>query len=481
MDDWYEGDELNLGNEPSPGNGGRPSPSAGGPAGSWHWLMTLVCLVTVAALSFLMAWLTKDILNRPSWIIGAIFTVPTLGMFLAALLLERKMSVMTPVSSRKMQYFVALIAILATFAVGCVFDIIYQGGTMGQVIENWAESHPPEKVYSDIVLMVDTSTSLADNGMDERNRQAITEWLNGMDDKARVGMIVFSSGVRREIPIDTLANNRQKLIASMDVETNGWTNFDVSLYHAYRMIDDAESGRAPGRTTQIIAITDAEAELPAEVMDALTSMSREKNVAFSIVHLGHDVPNNNPLMQLASATGGTGTSVGVNELSQYFESVQNAEEPDWDDYYNQLRKGGLVDFDLIRTSDPAANLLCGLMLGLEGLAIGICLMMMLSVTGQKRFQPVISLLMAAAAFMLLKVVGPGIGPLGSDAPKLNMQQWLLEGISFSLLGIVFMRKNNLGNRPASSKPRKASGAPDGFGAPGANDPFPGGAAEDDEW
>ena len=451
MDDWNDDSGLSM------GDNSRNKPLSTGSAkngGSWHWVMTLVCFATVTALSFLMAWLTKDTLNRPFWMIGAIFTVPTLGMFVAAMLVEQKTSAMTPNTSRKQQYLVALIAILVTFAVGCLFDLIYQRGTMDQVIRNWAEKNPPEKVYSDIVLMVDKSSSLADNGMDAANQKAINEWLDGMDNKARVGVIVFSSGVLQEVPIGTLADNRQQIEAAVKEPTQGYTDFDVSLYHAFRLIDAAESGRVSGRTTQIIAITDAEAELPPEVMESYIRIAKDKNVAFSIVHIGQVVPGDNPLMQLASATGGTGTSLGVSELSEYFEGIQNAEEPDWDTYYAELRSRGEVDFDLIRVSDPDANLLCGIMLGLEGLAIGLCLMAMLSVHGQKRIQPLISVLMAVAAFILLKILGPGIGPVGEGNPKLNVPQWLLEGVSFSLLGIVFMRKNNqkpAGCRPSSGK------------------------------
>lgn len=474
MDEWNDGSEFSGGT--SPESWEKPAAPQGVKAGGWHWVMTLICFATVTLLSFLMAWLTKDTVNRPFWMIGAIFTVPTLGMFAAALLVEKKTGEMTPVSSRRMQYLVALLAIVATFVVGCVCDLLYQYSTMGQVVRNWAETHPPETVYSDIVLMVDKSSSLQDNGMDELNRKAIKEWVDGMDDKARVGVVVFSYDVLQTVPVDTLAVNREKIRRAMDVDTVGYTDFDIALYHAFRMIDAAESGRAEGRTTQIIAITDAEAELPNAVKDGLVQMAKEKNVVFSIVHLGHDVPADNPLMKLASSTGGTGTSLGVSELAQYFEGVQNAEEPDWDAYYAELRDNGKVDFDLIRVSDPAANLLCGVMLGLEGLAIGICLMMMLSVVGQKRIQPVISFVLAAAAFVLLKIIGPGIGPVEGN-PRIQVPQWLLEGVSFSLLGLVFMRKNN---GRASASGRSSGKKSGGSGGKSVQDDF-GGDSSGDLW
>ena len=83
-------------------------------------------------------------------------------------------------------------------------------------------------------------------------------------------------------------------------------------------------------------------------------------------------------------------------------------------------------------------------------------MMMLSVVGQKRIQPVISVVLAAVAFLLLKVVGPGVGPV-DGSPRIPVPQWLLEGVSFSLLGLVFMRKNNSGASPSARGSGKASG------------------------
>ncbi|MBR2663638.1 MAG: VWA domain-containing protein, partial [Clostridia bacterium] len=247
MDEWNDDSNFSGGNSPEPWE--KQAAPKGIRTGGWHWVMTLVCIATVTALSFLMAWLTKDIVNRPSWMIGAIFTVPTLGMFAAALLVEKKTSAMTPVSSRRVQYLVVLIAIVATFTVGCVCDLLYQHSTIGQVIRNWAETHPPETVYSDIVLMVDKSSSLEENGMDTLNRKAIKEWVDGMDDKARVGVVVFSYDALRTVPVDTLAFNREKIRQAMDVDTVGYTDFDVALYHAFRLVDAAESGRAKGRTT----------------------------------------------------------------------------------------------------------------------------------------------------------------------------------------------------------------------------------------
>ena len=41
----------------------------------WHWQLTLLSLLLVSGLSFLMAYLTRDVAERPIWLMGLIFTI----------------------------------------------------------------------------------------------------------------------------------------------------------------------------------------------------------------------------------------------------------------------------------------------------------------------------------------------------------------------------------------------------------------------
>ena len=73
------------------------------------------------------------------------------------------------------------------------------------------------------------------------------------------------------------------------------------------------------------------------------------------------------------------------------------------------------------------------MLLLEGLSLGVCISLMLSLKGQFRIQYIISPLMGLLAFVLLKFIW--------DNNDIMTTWWLKEGIAFSLLGIVLMNRN----------------------------------------
>ena len=99
------------------------------------------------------------------------------------------------------------------------------------------------------------------------------------------------------------------------------------------------------------------------------------------------------------------------------------------------------------------TMLTGIMLLLEGLTVGVGLMLLLSVRGQKRFQALLSPLLAVAAFLLLKVVHID-----------SLPQWVLEGIAFSLFGLVFMMRNNTSGSPSARPVTPVPAGPDSFPA-----------------
>ena len=101
-----------------------------------------------------------------------------------------------------------------------------------------------------------------------------------------------------------------------------------------------------------------------------------------------------------------------------------------------------LQLDLVRNRDRAALIITFIMLLLEGLSLGICLSLMLSSAGQFRAQYIISPIMGILAFVLLKLVW-------KTEDLTNW--WVAEGCCFSLLGIVFMKKNLFSRRTASSR------------------------------
>ena len=92
-------------------------------AGKWDVALTAVALVAVTAVSFLVAWLTKDIPSRPFWMLGLCFAAPVAALMLSVFLKEKASSTMTPSTSRKAQLILAGCTVLAAAVVGCFCQV----------------------------------------------------------------------------------------------------------------------------------------------------------------------------------------------------------------------------------------------------------------------------------------------------------------------------------------------------------------------
>jgi hypothetical protein len=81
-DNW----DSNLGFEDTARSGGSAGPAG---RGGWHWLQTLVALAIVGLLSMACAYLTRNVEERPIWMMGLIFMVPTAALMAATILVEK--------------------------------------------------------------------------------------------------------------------------------------------------------------------------------------------------------------------------------------------------------------------------------------------------------------------------------------------------------------------------------------------------------
>ena len=393
--------------EPFDQSGGfdsAPAPSAKPSSHGWHWQLTLLSLVLVSGLSFLMAYLTKDIQERPIWLMGLIFMVPAGAMFFSAMYLEFTTGVMTPSVSRSSQVKVAVAATVATFLVACLCDGLYLlGGFVGD--------------SSDNLIFLNYEESTAGNSATD---QAVMEVLDNLYAKSgsrvETALFMFSTGQmdtgNTVIPLapftkEHLEDMRETLI-------NGKHRNSINYGHenAYEMVESSESTK-PTRIVLISDIPLVYGNGSYTKTDWDNDLKRLADDQITFYFMGNGTPDEG-MIYMAENSGG--------------EAVQgyNAEN-----ILENLQTFIRADGDMVRTDTDSAKILCGIMLGLEGIAIGVGLMLLLSIRGQKRFQVILSPLMAVLAFLLLKILPR---PEGID-------QWVLEGTAFSLLGIVFMVKN----------------------------------------
>lgn len=123
----------------------------------------------------------------------------------------------------------------------------------------------------------------------------------------------------------------------------------------------------------------------------------------------------------------------MKELVQ-IETLETVEETEIQEVTEEITE--LVYSDALRDINKSqkAMVVTGVLLLALGILIGFSLTIMFSLQGQKRFQMILSPLMAILAFLLL-VFGDRLIPAEEN-------RWILEGIAFSLLGIVLMRSNS---------------------------------------
>ena len=384
--------------------------------GPWYWPLTIVAFVIVGGLSFLMAYLTKDIPERGEWLMGLIFAVPMAAMFLASLLLEHRTCAMTPSYLRKSQCLIALAAVVATFGVGTLCDWIYLHGFV-----------VPLKYQT--VFVLDKSGSMSGDG----NRQmikAMERVIPSMDQREEVGLVLFDHSVLREKGIARLSeNNHSAELLGMikNTPTSGGTDFAVALNRALDLI----SARASNAPTQIIFLTDGGDSDFVSAVNNVKARCAAMNVVVHGVAFSYD-GKLDVMEDLILTTGGQ--TVRANDMEQLVAVMAVLTTH---------------DDDLLRSQDGEANLMTGIMLILEGLVIGLGMWLMLSVHGQLRVQMIISPLMGAAGLVLLKYVGFNA--------ELDYW-WIIEGAAFTLLGIVFMTKNRLLNQP-QNQPKEQQNQP----------------------
>ena len=404
-------------------------------SGNWDGLLTAVAFLAVAAVSFFMAWITRSIPSRPFWLLGLLFAAPVAALMLSVFLKEKATSSMTPNTSRNAQLVLVLCSILAAFLVGCFCEISNEkADTYEEVVtgEGW----------SDLVIVLDKSGSMLStvNGetFDHKASSAVVDFISELDDETRVGLLIDvgweenNSGSYviplkdRIVPVAPLTpEQREKLNRMAKCETGNNENFVRAFETAFDMIDQVEN---EGRTFSILFITDGEDSTHSFHAQDFVEKYKQKGIIVNYMHVIPDTVDE--VQKLADLTGGKG--VYVTEKQALLDQMQ------------QMARIPIITVvfkDALRNIDESvqAKLVTGILLLLLGILIGLSLTVMLSVQGQKRFQIILSPLMAVLAFVLL-AFGKGLIP----------EAWIREGVAFSLLGIVLMRANRATGTPAGT-------------------------------
>ena len=388
-------------------------------SGGWHWLQTVISLVIVGLLSMLCAWLTRTVEERPVWMMGLIFMVPTAALMAATLLVEKNTSAMTPVTSRKPQLKFALIATVLTFLVACICDLVYLYGFKKPLTPSITVNVAYE-TSDRLVIVTDPTYSMAQSDAGALASGISASILDRCSPDWEVGLVSGSTSVG----VSALSGEQKtRLLAEINKSPDqGRLYYQDSVIAALGMAEQAGNDRP----TRILLLTDGLHTWSRDEDTDLTERCRKANASVSCVLLGSELDP--VLTALIRATGGKILSAG--NAGSILEGMQSTR------YTSSVIPASVEEklkLDLLRNREPSAILICCIMLLLEGLSLGICISLMLSVKGQFRFQNILSPLMGILAFVLLKYIW--------DNDDIATTWWLKEGIAFSLLGIVVMKRN----------------------------------------
>lgn len=408
--------------------------------GGLHIPLALLSLLLTAGASFGMAWLTRDIPQRGALLLGCTFALPALTVMLTALVLEKINSAMTPSYSRKGQLGVAAVTVLVCFIIGCFGEVV-SGFSMYKPVEATPTPTPaptptpyvapPQYNY---ILLLDKSGSM-EGRYNAECVNAVNAFLEDTADDVYVGVVAFSDeiiGSSNPVPMGNRKDaDLQDVIGQIP---QGLTDFVLPIQEALQMISDTDL--PADRATRVILVTDGSSDIEDETAETFIQLFHDNNASLSCLQITtYTTP---AVEKMVKETGGM--LLEVKDVDKLHETLLLASQSEPTPSPTPtlaptptpepiIVKDVLREVSSHSRSESWRSSLwtSAIMLVAEGLAIGVALTLMLSRRGQRRFQPVLSVLMGVAAVLLLILPETGT--------------WLNEAAAFSCFGLVLMKKN----------------------------------------
>lgn len=408
--------------------------------GGLHIPLALLSLLLTAGASFGMAWLTRDIPQRGALLLGCTFALPALTVMLTALVLEKINSAMTPSYSRKGQLGVAAVTVLVCFIIGCFGEVV-SGFSMYKPVEATPTPTPaptptpyvapPQYNY---ILLLDKSGSM-EGRYNAECVNAVNAFLEATPDDVYVGVVAFSDEIIGSSNPVPMGNRKDADLQSVIRQTpRGLTDFVLPIQEALQMISDTDL--PADRATRVILVTDGSSDIEDETAETFIQLFHDNNASLSCLQITtYTTP---AVEKMVKETGGM--LLEVQDVDKLHETLLLASQSEPTPSPTPtpaptptpepiIVKDVLREVSSHSRSESWRSSLwtSAIMLVAEGLAIGVALTLMLSRRGQRRFQPVLSVLMGVAAVLLLILPETGT--------------WLNEAAAFSCFGLVLMKKN----------------------------------------
>jgi Ca-activated chloride channel family protein len=193
---------------------------------------------------------------------------------------------------------------------------------LSRIKELWHVDRKP----ANVMLVVDTSTSMGKQAKMARAKAGLAVFLRRLAPQDRVGLMRFSDASRTVVPIGRSSHQRDDLARGVEsLKPKGST----ALYAATRTaVDRVRALRDPTRINAVVLLSDGrntttsptEAELLRQLR--LQSPVRADTVRVFTIAYG-DQADSAPLKRIASATGGQEFTGDPNGIADVYQSISS--------------------------------------------------------------------------------------------------------------------------------------------------------------
>jgi Ca-activated chloride channel homolog len=197
-----------------------------------------------------------------------------------------------------------------------------QPRVLARIKESWQEDRKP----ANVMLVVDTSGSMSEEGKLDQAKQGLQLFLRQLAPFDRVGMLTFNDQVKETVPLAQFSTNRAKLRSAVnDLFPDGETAVYDATDRGFKAIRDL---RDDARINAVVVLTDGEDNQSRmsdrEVVDELARQSRSEGRAVRVYTIAYgSQANKDVLADIANASGGKPFEGDPKEIESVYRSISS--------------------------------------------------------------------------------------------------------------------------------------------------------------
>ncbi len=165
------------------------------------------------------------------------------------------------------------------------------------------------KKQADIVILMDTSGSMADDGKLDQAKQAAEAFLDNMEVTNRVGLALFNSDVEMRVPLDNLETNLSALRSNIrGLRADGGTELYDSVQ---RIVEEMNDINAEDRIRAVVVLSDGEdtGDRGVTLNDAIEAITASRDSLNPVIVIPVAYGSNADINALLSIARASSTSV----------------------------------------------------------------------------------------------------------------------------------------------------------------------------